>query len=119
MHAGDHHPSTLHLSVPGTSVVLDVSGPGLPEITHWGAALGDADATTLSGLTRAVRRPLAGSGPDERVAVTLPPQAGLGYVGLPGLRGHRDGRDTAPVFGSVEVAQVGSTGAVVRASAPE
>ena len=118
MHADDPHPSTLHLSVPGTSLVLDVSGTGLPEIVHWGAALGAAEAGTLSGLSLAVQRPLAGSGPDERVAVTLPPQAGLGYVGLPGLRGHRGGRDTAPVFGSVDVTQRAGGEVVVRSSAP-
>ena len=119
MHADDPHPSTLHLSVPGTSLVLDVSGTGLPEIVHWGAALGAAEAGTLSGLSLAVQRPLAGSGPDERVAVTLPPQAGLGYVGLPGLRGHRGGRDTAPVFGSVDVTQRAGGEVVVRSSARE
>src|SRR3954470_24074345 len=119
MDAGDPQPATLHMSAGGTSLVLDVSGPGIPEVAHWGAGLGDVDAPSLSRLARVVRRPLAGSGPDERVAVTLPPQAGLGYVGVPGLRGHRDGQDTAPVFASLEVARAGSSGVVLRATAPE
>lgn len=112
-----HDGGLLHLHVPGTSLVLDITGPGLPEVLHWGAPLGDLDAEGLSGLRRAATRASAGSGPDRRVPLTLPPQLGLGYVGAGGLHGHRDGRDPAVVFGDAQV-DVTDFGLVVRAGAP-
>ena len=109
--------SPLHLSAPGLSLVLDLTEPGLPTVAHWGAPLGDIGPTELAALCRAVRPPAAGSGPDQAFPLTLPPQAGLAYFGIPALRGHRDGCDSAPVFGEL-TAQVGAGSATLRSTAP-
>src|SRR4051794_38427804 len=108
--------SPLHLSSPDVSLVLDLTEPGLPTIAHWGAPLGGIAADDLVALCRAVRAPLAGSGPDQAFPLTLPPQAGLAYFGIPGLRGHREGYDSAPVFGDV-TADVGPGSVSLRSSA--
>jgi alpha-galactosidase len=113
-----HEGGLLHLTAPGASLVLDVTGPGLPEVLHWGAALGDLDVETLSRLRHAITPRTAGSGLDMRVPLTLPPQAGAGYVGTPGLRGHRDGKDSAVVFSDTEVDQPRPGRLVVHSVAP-
>ena len=54
---------------------------------HWGADLGALDAGTVRALTRAL--PLAAT--NDAVRLTLVPTQAEGWIGRPGLAGHREG----------------------------
>ncbi len=79
-------------------VVVDVGGPHLPRIVHWGADLGalsDADIATLPASQYTT--------PDETtyfadVPATLSPERARGWAGRPGLAGHRGGLASQPLF---------------------
>ncbi|MFF8846358.1 alpha-galactosidase [Streptomyces sp. NPDC015127] len=90
------HDAVLHLSDGRTSVVVDVRGPGLPSVAYWGAALGPLDQEALGALLLALTPPPPHNMPDVPVPQTLVPDAGGGYMGRPGLRGHRGGGDFSP-----------------------
>src|SRR5687768_16082936 len=80
----------VHLRAAGTMVVLDVAGPELPRVLHWGPDLGPLDPDGLSALVEAsVAAPVA---LDDRSRLTLLPAQAQGWLGRPGLSGHRDGR---------------------------
>ena len=67
------------LSAGNVSLVLDVDGPSLPRVLHWGARVADAP-------------PGDGAGPLHReLAVPLLPAQFDGWMGRPGVAGHRDG----------------------------
>ncbi|MFC4121062.1 alpha-galactosidase [Nonomuraea zeae] len=68
------------LSAAGTALVLDGSGPGLPRVRHFGAALGPVTGTELLPA-------LASLTP----APPLLPAQGDGWYGRPGLSGARPG----------------------------
>jgi len=67
------------LTADGISLVLDVAGPRLPRIRHFGADPGPLDADLLDVLV-----PLAGDLP-------LLPSAADNWFGRPALSGHRQG----------------------------
>ena len=93
-------PDLVHLTGRSYDVVVDVAD-GIPVIVHWGAPLGGgADPGAL--LVALDRPSVAGS--MERVApVAVVPVHGDGFVGRPGLAGHRGGgRDWAPRFALVD-----------------
>lgn len=84
-------PQVITLSADGTALVLDVSGPALPRVLHWGADLG-----TTAGDGDALLRALARTRPPQtRGLIPLP---GDGWFGRPGLAGHRDGAWRPPRF---------------------
>jgi alpha-galactosidase len=89
-------PDLLHLSAAGVSLVLDCRGPGLPAVAHWGAALDDEQIT--AGLLRGVAPQPIGFSVDGTVRVSLVPEQSSGWLGTPGLAGHRDGRGWATAF---------------------
>jgi alpha-galactosidase len=75
-----------HLCRGGVSVVLDTVG-GLPEVLYWGVALGaDADVTVLPVVSA---RPRVSDSADEPVRVAVVPEHSAGWLGRPGLSGHR------------------------------
>ncbi|MGW7354651.1 alpha-galactosidase [Streptomyces sp. NPDC054784] len=87
-----------HLGNAAVSLLLDARGPGLPTVLHWGAPLAAADVAAAPSLAAALSRPVPSAGPDAPVPVGLLPEHGAAFPGRPGLRGHRDGADWAPVF---------------------
>ncbi|WP_436519881.1 alpha-galactosidase [Actinoplanes sp. HUAS TT8] len=87
-------PDLLHLSAAGVSLVLDCRGPGLPSVAHWGAALDDV---TPDLLTAVAPQPI-GFSVDGTVRPSLIPEQSSGWLGSPGLAGHRDGRGWATAF---------------------
>ncbi|GAA4602840.1 alpha-galactosidase [Actinoplanes octamycinicus] len=89
-------PSLLHLSAAGVSLVLDCRGTGLPSVAHWGAALDD-EQITPDLLTAVAPQPI-GFSVDGEVRVSLVPEQSSGWLGTPGLAGHRDGRGWATAF---------------------
>ena len=78
------------------SLVLDCRGPGIPRCLHWGARLApDLDPQSLDGARARLRQNAV---LDHPPPVSLLPEAGLGFFGVPGLEGHRGPRDWATAF---------------------
>jgi alpha-galactosidase len=93
----ENHPLPVHLSAAGVSLVVDRPG-GLPRIAYWGPALGDLSPAELTGLITAGRPQLVTNTLDVHVPVTVLPEQSAGWLGTPGLSGHRDGRDFSTAF---------------------
>ncbi|MDT0165444.1 alpha-galactosidase [Actinotalea sp. AC32] len=91
-------PPPHHLRAGGTSLVLDVPWPHLPRVLHWGADLGDLDDDALVALRLASEPQVVSSQLDEAVPVAVVPEQWAGWLGTPGLSGHRDGRDFSPAL---------------------
>ncbi len=94
----------VQLHAAGTSLLLDVRGPGLPEILHWGADLGDVDAASLA---RARVPAVARSALDVPVPLSLSPERSAGHRGRPGISGSRAGKDFSPSFALAGVEHTG------------
>lgn len=92
----------ITLSAGGVGLVLDVSGPSLPEILHWGADIGP-----LGGVAVQV----AGALPEPGRA--LIPSQGAGWFGRPALSGHRDGTSRPLRFTLTEPVAAAAAEAVV------
>ncbi|GAA4975612.1 alpha-galactosidase [Actinoplanes utahensis] len=88
----------IHLSAAGVSVVLDCRGTGLPTIVHWGAALGDLTTDQLGDLALAAAPQPIGFSADTPVRVSPVPEQSGGWLGFPGLAGHRDGTAWSSAF---------------------
>ncbi|MFE7813337.1 alpha-galactosidase [Streptomyces sp. NPDC057433] len=100
----DRSSRLVHFRAGGTSLVLDCSGPRLPRVLHWGADLGDlGDGTSggtddLASLAAASVAELGTSVPDVPVPVSVLPEQSAGWLGTPGLSGHREGADFSCAF---------------------
>ncbi|MDD1782622.1 alpha-galactosidase [Enterovibrio sp. ZSDZ35] len=64
------------------------------EILHWGQPV----SGSLSGFRKALFRPVPYGRLDNDVSMTLSPELGRGVFSSPGIEGHRNGQDWAPVF---------------------
>ncbi|GAA1846401.1 alpha-galactosidase [Asanoa iriomotensis] len=83
------------LAAAGAALVLDVAGPGLPRVVHWGADPGPLDDDSLRALVVAAGGgvPSAVGGPTQPVgSMPLLPAQWDGYAGRPGVSGDRGGR---------------------------
>ncbi|MFT4135969.1 alpha-galactosidase [Microbacterium sp.] len=105
----------IHLRAAGTSLLIAVTG-GEAEIVHWGADLG----AVLPDLG-VLGPPVPHSAFDSPVVVGLVPQASSGWLGRPGLRGHRaeTGLDFSPALRVVSAAQVGDRGIRIVQADPD
>lgn len=92
------HVPPLHLRAAGVSLLLDVEGDRLPRVLHWGADLGDVPGGELAALRAASVPPLAPGSTDTPVPVSLLPEQSLGWLGTPGVTGHRGGADFSVAF---------------------
>jgi alpha-galactosidase len=96
------------LQAASTSVVLDVSGPLLPRVLHWGADLGEVDDDAAEALVLSTGDPVPRSALDEPWPLTLLPVEDDGWHGTPGLEVHTAGGLSAVrlrLAGPVEVAE--------------
>ncbi len=91
-------PTLIHLRGRRSSLVVDLSA-GTPTVLHWGAAL--PDGLEPGELRTALTPAIPQAGLDVTVPLTLLPADAAGFVGQPGLAGHRDGLAWSPVFGYV------------------
>jgi alpha-galactosidase len=93
---GERTSPPITLSAGGTSVIVDVSS-GIPRILHWGARVDsgpDDDAFLLSlGHTQGGADIL-----EVRRAPTIVPEQSAGWMGTPGLEGHRNGTTFSSAF---------------------
>lgn len=87
----------VHLRAGGTSLVIQTPNRQAPEVLHWGPDLGVIPAGSLRALSLAHEEVSGGSSPDDPVRVGIIPLSSTGWMGRPGLVGHRSGgRDWAP-----------------------
>src|SRR5699024_5128942 len=70
----------------------------LPGVLFWGTDLGPVDETALAELARVSVPPPVGSQVDVPVPVSLLAEQSAGWLGTPGLTGHRAGRDFSTAF---------------------
>src|SRR4249920_1162536 len=86
-------PEAVMLRAAGTAVLIDITGPDLPRVLHWGADPGEVPADRLAAdLTSA----MPFSAFDSWWPLTLLPGEPDGWSGRPGLAGHRGGADVFP-----------------------
>lgn len=90
--------SLVHLRSAGTSLVLDCTGTGLPRVLHWGADLGELPESALAALAAAEVPQISSNNLDVVVPVALLPEHSAGWLGTPGLTGHRAGADFSTAF---------------------
>ena len=81
------------LSAAGVGLVLDVRGPGLPRVVHWGADPGPLSAAAAGALAGAASPPAAAvDGADPWGPLPLLPAQWDGWAGRHGATGSRSGR---------------------------
>ncbi|MFD0523451.1 glycoside hydrolase family 36 N-terminal domain-containing protein [Paractinoplanes durhamensis] len=88
----------VHWRADGVSLVLDCAGPLLPRVLHWGADLGACSEAELAGLALAAIPQQVSNNIDEVVPVSVLPEQSVGWLGTPGLTGHRDGAAFSTAF---------------------
>ncbi len=72
----------------GCAVLLDLAGPGLPRVLHWGAD-DDLPDASLSAVVEALEPGIPNGGQDAPLPLTPLPGAADGWPGRPTVRGHR------------------------------
>lgn len=85
-------PSLVHLTCAGVSVVLVAESDSLPVVAYWGTALGQLDDATEQRIVDDIRPQRATSEPDVPRPIGILPEAKQGWLGFPGIAGHRDGQ---------------------------
>ncbi|MEZ9321846.1 MULTISPECIES: alpha-galactosidase [unclassified Vibrio] len=85
----------IHLKSKNHSLIIK-SGR-VPEVLHWGAKIASID----EDLLLSTERPISQARLDVDVPLSLCPELGSGHFNAPGIEGHREGRDWAPVFKTV------------------
>ena len=98
-----------HLRSGGVSVLLDISGPGQPEIIYWGADLGEVTEAALHAAAVALLPAVPHAVQDVPVHRALLPEATAGYRGRPGLSSFRLGRAVWPSLRLVSVRPLAAT----------
>jgi alpha-galactosidase len=107
----------IHLRRGGTSVVLDAASAPLPVILWWGDDLGDLDADALAAMATAALPQRVSGGLDRPAPLTLVPQESNGWLGTPGLAGHRDGRQFSTKLATRSVRADAASATVVASDA--
>lgn len=99
-----------HLRRGGTSLVLRLDPDRLPCVLHWGPDLGGAEEQDLDGVLDALAMPMVDSVITAQESVAVLPQHSAGWLGRPGLLGHRSGRSWSVSFDGVahEIAEAGT-----------
>ncbi len=105
-------PGHVHVRAGGVSLLLDTAGTGLPRVLHWGRALPGLDEPAVAAIRAATRRLATSGTPDEPFALSVVPEQAAGWLGTPGIVGHRAGRAFSPalVVSTIDVVDGGSSG---------
>jgi len=93
-----HHPDFVQLRAGGVGLVLDCTGSVVPRVLHWGTDLGELARDELADLQRASEPPLVSGAADVVVPLSLLAEQSAGWLGTPGLTGHRAGADFSTAF---------------------
>ncbi|WP_167132730.1 alpha-galactosidase [Paramicrobacterium chengjingii] len=90
-----------HLRAGGVSVIVTINPDTMPTIVYWGSDLGDLGDLALSEVL-ATTAPRLDNTVDVPHRVGIVPEASSGWLGAPGLHGHRsDGSSWSPKFARV------------------
>ncbi|WP_157509720.1 alpha-galactosidase [Leifsonia sp. Root4] len=81
----------FHLMAGGVSVVVDARGAGVPAVIYWGKALGDQSESALAQLVSAASPQIVSNSIDVPIPLAILPEQSTGWMGTPGIAGHRDG----------------------------
>jgi alpha-galactosidase len=98
----DPNPAPLTLSAAGTTVVVDVAD-GLPRVLYWGPRIPETDGSLAEAEDAFLRSLRSGQSAadglsgSKRTPAVLPEQSS-GWMGTPGLDGHRGGRHFSAKF---------------------
>jgi len=113
--------SLIHLRAAGVSLLLTSDDDRLPTVVHWGRDLGELLPELLADLVRASEVPLAGAQVDAPRPVGVLPGQSDGWLGTPGVAGHRDGGAWSPAFvvTDTQVEDAGGHGGRVLAAAED
>ena len=82
----------IHLTSKSSSLIIKVDR--IPEILHWGAKINQIDPDIMLST----ERPISQARLDVDVPLSLCPELGSGHFNAPGIEGHRNSHDWAPVF---------------------
>ncbi len=88
----------VQLEAAGVGLLVSVPDGGLPDIAHWGAALGRLDAELAGDVVAAQHQLVGPNTVDVPPRVALLPEHHTGWSGRPGLSGSRGGRAWSPRF---------------------
>ena len=93
-----HAPDLVHFRSADISLIIERRGDALPRILHWGPDLGeltddDVSAYALAQIPQRVTNSL-----DTFTPVAVLPEHAHGWMGTPGLSGHRDGTAFSALF---------------------
>ncbi len=91
--------------------MLDARHAPIPVIVFWGPDLGELSDAELAALGTAALPQRVSGGLDVPAPLTLVPQESSGWLGTPGLEGHRAGRQfsTKLVTDEIDVAEASAT----------
>ena len=106
------------LRAEGVCVVVEFSS-GIPRVLHWGGLTSVADASFLQSFTQV---PQGADGLTGTGAPSVLPQQSAGWMGSPGLEGHRDGATFSSHFavtGCLLTAEPGQAQSVTVTSVDE
>ncbi|GAA0940510.1 alpha-galactosidase [Virgisporangium aurantiacum] len=105
----------VHLRTAGVcSLLLDCTGPALPRVLHWGADLGDLPAAATTAIAAAASPDTIHTALDEPLVLSVLPEQSGGWLGTPGVTGHRNGRHFSPRF-EVSTVEADAAAVVVEA----
>ena len=91
--------TVIELTRGGTTVLLRIGPTTLPGVVHWGRTLAREDDP--AALMSAFAVPETDSVITAQEVVGIIPLHGSGWLGRPGLLGHRSGLDWSPAFDAV------------------
>lgn len=79
------------------SILIDISGR-LPRICYWGADLGELSESETEAVVLAGERAVTSGTTDDPYQLSIVPEASAGWLGTPGISGHREGRGFSTAF---------------------
>ncbi|UJF20012.1 alpha-galactosidase [Vibrio sp. SS-MA-C1-2] len=91
----------IHLQSATSSLVIQPLP--MPEILYWGKRLNHFDPDSSQAMQLTTNRAIPQARIDNDIAVTLCPENSRGLYSSPGIEGHRESKDWAPVFTCNEV----------------
>ncbi|NEE00737.1 alpha-galactosidase [Phytoactinopolyspora halotolerans] len=91
-------PRLIHCRAAGVSLLVAYADARLPEVLHWGRDLGALTEDELSAVAQAAQPQRVSNSIDAAVPVSVLPEPAAGWMGVPGLTGHRDGRSFSALF---------------------
>ena len=111
----------VRLTAAGVLLVVVLPAGRIPCIIHWGPSPEGESVSDCSALETATRRPNASNGVAEFLRPAVVPEAWTGFMGTPGLEGHRLGKawTTRFVPTSVDVSEDAGHGGSIRCVAQD